>query len=91
MAEVITVFTWRHKILDTLDKLTKKTYLTGTVEADETFFNYKSGIRILLMYGQESKKQNARGGIMGIDLGVDNLVTAGLSNGEPLAFCFLDS
>ncbi len=34
-----TAFTWRHKILDTLDKLTKKTYLTGTVEADETFFN----------------------------------------------------
>ena len=36
---VATAFTWRHKILDTLRGLTEKTYLTGTVEADETFFN----------------------------------------------------
>lgn len=36
---ISTAFTWRHKILDTLEELTKKTYLTGTVEADETFFN----------------------------------------------------
>jgi len=43
----------------------------------------KSGIRILLMYDQNSKKQNNKGCIMGIDLGVDNLVTASLSNGEP--------
>ncbi len=34
-----TAFIWRHKILDTLRELTKKTYLTGIVEADETFFN----------------------------------------------------
>ena len=34
-----TAFTWRHKILDTLSELTEKTYLTGVVEADETFFN----------------------------------------------------
>ena len=34
-----TAFTWRHKILDTLSELTEKTYLTGIVEADETFFN----------------------------------------------------
>ncbi len=43
----------------------------------------KSGIRILLMYGQETKKKDDNGSVMGIDLGVDNLVTAGLSNGEP--------
>ena len=36
---ISTAFTWRHKILDTLDELTEKAYLTGTVEADETFFN----------------------------------------------------
>ena len=36
---VSTAFTWRHKILDTLSELTEKTYLTGVVEADETFFN----------------------------------------------------
>ena len=34
-----TAFTWRHKILDTLGELTEKTWLTGVVEADETFFN----------------------------------------------------
>ncbi len=34
-----TAFTWRHKILDTLSELSEKTYLTGVVEADETFFN----------------------------------------------------
>ena len=34
-----TAFTLRHKILDTLSELTEKTYLTGVVEADETFFN----------------------------------------------------
>jgi hypothetical protein len=34
-----TAFTWRHKILDTLGELTERTYLTGIVEADETFFN----------------------------------------------------
>jgi len=36
---ISTAFTWRHKILDTIDKLAKKTYLTGIVEADETFIN----------------------------------------------------
>ena len=36
---VSTAFTWRHKILEALGKLTDKTYLTGVVEADETFFN----------------------------------------------------
>ncbi len=34
-----TAFIWRHKILDTLGELSEKTYLTGIVEADETFFN----------------------------------------------------
>ena len=34
-----TAFTWRHKILDTLGELTERAYLTGIVEADETFFN----------------------------------------------------
>ncbi len=43
----------------------------------------KCGIRILLMYDQKVKKHNDNGCIMGIDLGVDNLVTASLSNGEP--------
>ncbi len=36
---VSTAFIWRHKILDTLSELTEKAYLTGVVEADETFFN----------------------------------------------------
>ena len=36
---ISTAFTWRHKILDTLSELTEKAYLTGVVEADETFFN----------------------------------------------------
>lgn len=36
---VSTAFTWRHKILDALTELSEKTYLTGVVEADETFFN----------------------------------------------------
>ena len=35
---ISTAFTWRHKILDTLSELTEKAYLTGVVEADETFF-----------------------------------------------------
>ena len=34
-----TAFAWRHKILDCLHELTDKVYLSGTVEADETFFN----------------------------------------------------
>ncbi len=34
-----TAFTWRHKILNALTRLTDKVYLDGTVEADETFFN----------------------------------------------------
>lgn len=34
-----TAFIWRHKILDALSELTDKVYLTGTIEADETFFN----------------------------------------------------
>lgn len=34
-----TAFTWRHKILDTFSELQEKTYLTGIVEADESFFN----------------------------------------------------
>ena len=36
---VATAFVWRHKILDALSELTDKAYLTGIVEADETFFN----------------------------------------------------
>lgn len=34
-----TAFIWRHKILGALKELTDKTFLTGIVEADETFFN----------------------------------------------------
>lgn len=34
-----TAFTWRHKILGALKELADKTFLTGIVEADETFFN----------------------------------------------------
>ena len=38
----------------------------------------------MLMYEQESEKVKADGNIMGIDLGVDNLITAGLSSGTPI-------
>ncbi|MCQ2511440.1 MAG: IS1595 family transposase, partial [Lachnospiraceae bacterium] len=34
---VPTAFFWRHKILDALNKTSEKVYLTGTVEADETY------------------------------------------------------
>ena len=44
----------------------------------------RNGIRIMLMYEQESEKVKADGNIMGIDLGVDNLITAGLSSGTPI-------
>ncbi len=44
----------------------------------------KRSIRILLMYKQEAQGQNAGGSTMGIDLGVDNLITAGFLCGEPL-------
>ncbi len=41
----------------------------------------KNGIRIMLMYEQAAEKLDDRRTAMGIDLGVDNLVTAGLSTG----------
>ena len=52
----------------------------------------KNSIRIMLMYEQETAKTKEGGNIMGIDLGVDNLITAALStadspfiiNGRPL-------
>ena len=52
----------------------------------------QSGIRIMLMYEQETERAQTGGNIMGIDLGVDNLITASLSsnstpiilNGRPL-------
>lgn len=34
-----TAFTWRHKVLGALKDLSDRTFLTGIVEADETFFN----------------------------------------------------
>ena len=34
-----TAFTWRHKVLGALKELADKTFLTGILEADETFFN----------------------------------------------------
>lgn len=33
-----TAFLWRHKILDALARITEQNYLSGIVEADETFF-----------------------------------------------------
>ena len=41
----------------------------------------KNSIRIMLMYEQETEAKKISGNIMGIDLGVDNLVTASLSSG----------
>ena len=41
----------------------------------------KNSIRIMLMYEQETESIGSDGNIMGIDLGVDNLVTASLSSG----------
>ena len=41
----------------------------------------KNSIRIMLMYEQETVSIGSDGNIMGIDLGVDNLVTASLSSG----------
>ena len=41
----------------------------------------KNSIRIMLMYKQETESAKAGGNIMGIDLGVDNLITASLSSG----------
>ena len=51
-----------------------------------------TGIRIMLMYEQEAMKPKNTGSIMGIDLGINNLMTASLSssaapfiiNGRPL-------
>ena len=42
----------------------------------------KSSIRIMLIYEQENERLHTGKSIMGIDLGVDNLVTAGLSSGN---------
>ncbi len=42
----------------------------------------RNSIRIMLMYEQESDRPRSNGNIMGIDLGVDNLVTASLSSGR---------
>ena len=36
---VSTAFSWRHKILDAVSELAENVYLTGTVEADETFLS----------------------------------------------------
>lgn len=57
-----TAFSWRHKILDTLSELTEKTYLTGVVEADETFFNvsYKGNHKKSLDFSM-SRKAHKRG------------------------------
>ena len=41
----------------------------------------KNSIRIMLMYEQETENTKKGGSIMGIDLGVDNLVTASFSTG----------
>jgi putative transposase len=42
----------------------------------------RNSIRIMLMYEQETEMPRTGGNIMGIDLGVDNLVTASLSSGS---------
>ena len=60
---VSTAFVWRHKILDALSNLAESVYLTGTVEADETFFNvsYKgnhSKSRSFTMPRQAHKRGN---------------------------------
>ena len=64
---VSTAFTWRHKILDTLSELTEKTYLTGTVEADETFFNvsYKGNHKNSLHFSMP-RKAHRRGNNVGV-------------------------
>ena len=36
---VSTAFSWRHKILDAVSELAENVFLTGTVEADETFLS----------------------------------------------------
>ena len=40
-----------------------------------------NSIRIMLMYEKETENRESGGNIMGIDLGVNNLITAGLSSG----------
>ncbi|MBR6172671.1 MAG: transposase [Eubacterium sp.] len=42
----------------------------------------KNSIRIMLMYEQETGKAKVGGNVMGIDLGVDNLITASMSSGS---------
>ena len=42
----------------------------------------KNSIRIMLMYEQETGKVKIGGNVMGIDLGVDNLITASMSSGS---------
>ena len=42
----------------------------------------KNSIRIMLMYEQETGKVKRGGNVMGIDLGVDNLITASMSSGS---------
>jgi len=42
----------------------------------------QNSIRIMLMYEQKPEKIKSRGNIMGIDLGVDNLIAASLSSGS---------
>lgn len=37
-----TVFAWRHKILDAIAKVLKQQKLKGKIEADETFFVYRT-------------------------------------------------
>jgi putative transposase len=41
----------------------------------------RNSVRIMLMYEKVAVRQSAGGNAMGIDLGVDNLITAGLSSG----------
>ena len=42
----------------------------------------KNSIHIMLMYEQETGKVKIGGNVMGIDLGVDNLITASMSSGS---------
>ena len=77
-----TAFIWRHKILDTLSELTEKTYLTGVVEADETFFNvsYK-GNHKLSRHFTMPRKAHRRG---------NDVRTKGLSSEKVCVPCAVD-
>lgn len=77
-----TAFLWRHKILDALQEMAGKVRLSGTVEADETFFSvsYKGNHRSASGFAMP-REAHKRGG---------EVHTKGLSSEKVCVVCAID-